>query len=314
MHSPARVVNKVIVLGGGSAGFMAAMALRAKVPGLRVTVIRSRDIGIIGVGEGSSFPLTRFLHQYLNVGQKKFFEVANPSWKLGLKFVWGRRPFFHYTFGSGLEHKLDGLPRGIGYYCDTGLEYFDPLAAMMTHDRAFPRGPDGRPQFHNYIAYHFENERLVRFLEGYAAALGVETLDDTVVEVRQDDRGIAGLVLASGRTEEADLYVDASGFRSELLGKALGEPFVSFKSSLFCDRAVVGGWDRGPDEPIQPYTLAETMDAGWCWRIDHTGRINRGYVYSSSFISDEDAEREYRAKNPKVTNTRVVRFITGAYE
>jgi tryptophan halogenase len=94
-------VKSVIVLGGGSAGFMAAIALRAKLPHLDVRVIRSKDIGIIGVGEGSSFPLTRFLHQYINVGQKKFFQVANPTWKLGLKFLWGPRPFFNYTFGPG---------------------------------------------------------------------------------------------------------------------------------------------------------------------------------------------------------------------
>jgi tryptophan halogenase len=117
-------------------------------------------------------------------------------------------------------------------------------------------------------------------------------------------------VLASGAAVKADLYVDCSGFRSELLGRALGEPLVSFKSSLFCDRAVVGGWDR-TDEPIKPYTTAETMDAGWCWQIEHEHRINRGYVYSSSFLSDDEAEREFRAKNPKVGSTRIVKFVSG---
>ena len=102
--------------------------------------------------------------------------------------------------------------------------------------------------------------------------------------------------------------------RPLLLGKALGEPFVSFKRSLFCDRAVVGGWDRGRDEPIKPYTTCETMDAGWCWQIEHENRINRGYVYSSDFISDEEAEREFRAKNPKVGPTRIVRFVSGRYQ
>jgi tryptophan halogenase len=107
--------------------------------------------------------------------------------------------------------------------------------------------------------------------------------------------------------------VDCSGFGSVLLGKALGEPFESYKSSLFCDRAVVGGWQRGRSEPILPYTLCETMDAGWCWQIEHEHRINRGYVYSSGFISDEAAEREFRARNPKVGPTRIVKFISGRY-
>jgi tryptophan halogenase len=165
------------------------------------------------------------------------------------------------------------------------------------------------------VAYHVENEKFVRFLEEYAVALGVTIRDDTVTEVEQNEHGVAALRLESGQRETADLYVDASGFASVLLGKALGEPFQSYKSSLFCDRAVVGGWDRTAPEDmvIKPYTTCETMDSGWCWQIEHENRINRGYVYSSGFISDEDAEKEFRMKNPRVGPTRVVRFIAGRY-
>ena len=305
-------INKAVVLGGGSAGFMAAMALKAKLPHLKVLVIRSKDIGIIGVGEGSTYPLTRFLHQYIGVGPRKFFEIAQPTWKLGLKFLWGKRPSFHYTFGPGLESRVPTLPRNLGFYCEEGMDYYDPISAMMTHDRVFPRGSSGGPAMHNFIAYHFENEKFVRFLEGYAAAIGVEILEDTVTEALQSEQGIAALKLASGRTEPADLFVDSSGFISYLLGKTLGEPFISFKSSLFCDRAVVGGWAR-TDEAIKPYTTCETMNAGWCWQIEHETRINRGYVYCSDFISDDEAEREFCCKNPKVEMTRVVRFVSGRY-
>jgi tryptophan halogenase len=100
-----------------------------------------------------------------------------------------------------------------------------------------------------------------------------------------------------------------------LLGKTLAEPFVSYARTLFCDRAVVGGWDRKDPEDmvIKPYTTCETMNCGWCWQIEHENRINRGYVYSSGFISDEEAEKEFRMKNPKVGPTRMVRFISGRY-
>ncbi|HEY7117426.1 MAG TPA: tryptophan 7-halogenase, partial [Tepidisphaeraceae bacterium] len=91
------------------------------------------------------------------------------------------------------------------------------------------------------------------------------------------------------------------------------EPFIPFKSSLFCDRAVAGGWNR-TDEPIKPYTTCETMNSGWCWQIEHIGRINRGYVYASDFISDDDARTEFLARNPKVQNTRVVKFVSGRYQ
>ena len=313
------MVQKVLVLGGGSAGFMAALALKVKLPALQVRVVRSPDIGIIGVGEGSTVVLTEFLHKFLGVGRKKFHEVANPTWKLGLRFVWGPRPYFNYTFGPGLEVRAHrSLPKPTGFYCEDDVEYTDPYSAVMTHDRAFAR-KDGLPAFHEAVAYHFENERFVRFLEGAARACGVEVADDTVEHVLHDDGGVAGLALKSGTTETADLYVDASGFRSELLGGALGEPFVGYKSSLFCERAVVGGWDRKDspdpqDQIVKPYTTCETMDSGWAWQIEHEHRINRGYVYCPDFVTDEDAEREFRAKNPRVGPTRVVRFVSGRYQ
>lgn len=306
------MIAKVIVLGGGSAGFMAALAMKTRLPALDVLVIRSKDIGIIGVGEGSTVVLTKFLHQYLGVPPQQFFSVARPTFKLGLRFVWGTRPYFNYTFGPGPEIRLDGLRKPLGYYCDDDMEYADPFSALMTHDRVFERAPNGGPALHEGVAYHFENEKFVRFLEAHAVAVGVKILDDTVVNVTQDVGGITGLLMQSGDTQAADLYVDSSGFASVLLAKSLGEPFVSFKSSLFCDRAVIGGWDR-TDETIKPYTTCETMESGWAWQIEHEGRINRGYVYASDFINDDDAEKEFRRKNPKVGPTRVVRFVSGCY-
>ena len=147
-------------------------------------------------------------------------------------------------------------------------------------------------------AYHIENEKFVGYLERYATKIGVITEDDTVEHIPQDEHGITGLQLASGRKMTADLYADCSGFVSLLLEKTLGVPFRDFKRTLFNDRAVVGGWQR-TDEPIQPYTTAETMNSGWCWRIDHEGHINRGYVFSSDFISDEDADRRVHCEEPQ---------------
>jgi len=307
------IIRKIIVLGGGSAGLLAALALKTRLPRLDVLVIRSKEIGIIGVGEGSTPTLTSFLHGYLRIGLRRFFEVAQPTWKLGLKFLWGPRPHFYYPFGPGLDTKLKSLPKAVGFYCRDSIEDATPISAMMARNKVFPRTPDGAPQMHPTVAYHFENEKFVAFLEGAAAALGVRLIDETVVETPRDDRGIASLRLASGARETADLYVDCSGFASALLGKALGEPFIDFGASLFCDRALVGGWDREPGDPIRPYTTCETLESGWCWQIEHERRVNRGYVYCSGFISDEEAEREFRAKSPKAGPTRVVRFTSGRY-
>lgn len=307
------MIKQVLVIGGGSAGFMAALALKSKIPGLDITVIRSKDIGIIGVGEGSTTGLTRFLHQFLVVNPKKFHEQAEPVWKLGLKFLWGPRPSFNYSFGPGLDLRIEPLRKRVACYCDDNMDDAELFSAMMAQDRAFPRDNSGRMLMHPNFAYHVENEKFVAFLENFAAAVGIHIVEDTVDQVTQDESGITALLFKSGATRSADLYVDCSGFASLLLGKTLGEPFTSFKGTLFNDRAVVGGWARD-GEPIKPYTTCETMDSGWCWQIEHERRINRGYVYCSSFISDEDAEREFRGKNPKVGPTRVVRFVTGCYQ
>ena len=307
------MVRKVIVVGGGSAGFMAALGLKVKIPDLRVIVIRSKDIGIIGVGEGSTVPLTNFLHGFLKADFRMLLKLAQPTWKLGLKFKWGPRPYFYYPFGPQMDFTPHVLPRNIAYYCYGDMEHATVETSLMSQDRVFFPDKDGKPRLHNNIAYHFENEKFVSYLEAFATHAGVEIVEDTIRSVRQDESGVAELMLASGKSESADLYVDCSGFKSLLLGETFGEPFVSYGNTLFCDRAVVGGWAR-TTEPIHPYTTSESMNTGWCWQIEHVNRINRGYVYSSGFISDEDAEREFREKNPKVGPTRVVKFISGRYQ
>jgi tryptophan halogenase len=308
-----KVVKKVVVLGSGTAGLVAAASLRKTVPDISVTVLRSKDIPIIGVGEGTTLSVTDFLHDYLKVPSAQFFDIARPTWKLGIRFNWGPRKAFYYPFVSSVDAYVPGVPHPIGFYCHDQLDYVDPWSALMAHDKAFPRGPHGAPMMAGRkFAYHFENERLVDYLERYTAAAGVATMEGTVVDVRRDEFGVTGLVLKTGDIVEADLFIDSSGFVSTLLGQAMQEPFVSFKSTLFCDRAVVGGWDR-TGEPIKPYTTCDTLTAGWSWRIEHETRINRGYVFSSEFISDEAADAEFRKLNPKVTSTRIVKFRSGRY-
>ena len=212
-----------------------------------------------------------------------------------------------------MDWKWSNLSKSNGYYCDDDMTYADVPSALMSHNKAFVRQPNGDPLLGKDFGYHIENEKFVGFSESKANEFGVVVMDDTVSRIEQDDHGITALHLASGSRLTADLYVDCSGFCSELLGKTLGVPFISFKSSRFCDRAVAGSWAR-TTEPVQPYTTSESMQCGWCWQIEHHQRIIRGYVYSSDFISDEDAEREFRAKVPKVEKTRIVKFVSGRYQ
>lgn len=307
------MIQSVLVVGGGSAGLLAALILKKRFPALPVTVVRSSEMGVIGVGESTTVAIPRILHGYLELDPSEFYRKVLPSWKLGIRFLWGSRPFFDYTFGQQLDWKWDELSRPNGYYCDEDFSYVDASSALMSHNKAFARQQNGLPHVQPNFGYHIENRRFVSYLEEMAIVRHIEVIDAEVTGATQDDRGVTGVTLADGRTLTADLYIDCTGFRSMLIRDTLGEPYRSFQSTLFCDRAVVGTWQR-EDEEILPYTKAETMSAGWCWQIDHPDCIMRGNVYSSAFISDEDAEQEFRTKNPKVTGTRIVRFSSGRHE
>ncbi|MFI4860952.1 MAG: tryptophan 7-halogenase [Phycisphaerales bacterium JB063] len=311
------MIESALVLGGGSAGFLAAITLAKKVPGLKVRVVRSPSIGVIGVGEGTTAAFPRHLFNYLGLDAADFYRTVQPTWKLGIRCIWGSGPDFFYPFAEEFARPIEGLTKKPGFYdAPEGTNWLGPTSALMAKGKVFARQPDGKPDLNTPHAFHIENELLVGYLEKTARSLQVEILDATVTSVEtgptrasgREETGVAALVLDSGERLESDLYVDASGFRSTLLGEALGVGRVSYRDSLFCDRAVIGRWER-TEEPTPAYTTAETMDHGWAWQIEHERWINRGYVFSSAFTSDDEAEAELRRKNPKLTgDTRVVGF------
>ena len=309
------MIQNVLVLGAGSAGLIAAISLKRKIPQLNVLVVRSPAIGVIGVGESTTPNFPRHLFEYLGISRKRFYELAKPTWKLGIRFLWGERGRFDYTFNLQLDSHYADLPKPTGYYCDEDFNSVSLPGALMRQDMAFPRQQDGSPDIHPWHAFHIENKLFIEILEVVAREQGVQVTDGKVTGSERCEAGIKAVHLEDGRRLEADLFLDASGFRSELLGKAMEEPFVSFDKSLFCDRAVIGGWERGPEEPILPYTTAETMDSGWAWRIDHEHLVNRGYVYCSQAISDEDAAEEFQRKNPKARlEPKIVKFRSGYFK
>ena len=305
-------ISSIAVLGAGSAGLMAALTLKKKLPLLDVRVTRSQDIGIIGVGEGTTVVFPRHFFEYLKMKPKDFYAEAEPTWKMGIRFLWGPRKVFYYTFSFEFEKRLPELTRNNGFYYDEQFPWMGQASAFMAHGKVFPRQPNGLPHFHNNHAFHIENKKLVSWLENRCRDAGVIIKDATVTAEKRGE-GIAALITETGERITADLYIDASGFRSELLSRTLGESYLSYSDALFCDRAVIGGWQR-TTEPILPYTTAETMDAGWSWQIEHESFINRGYVYASNAISDEQATQELLGKNPKISTTpRVVKFRSGRY-
>jgi tryptophan halogenase len=307
------MIRKVLVLGAGSAGLLAAISIKRKIPQLDVQVVRSRSISVIGVGEATTPNFPRHLFEYLGISRKKFYAMAQPTWKLGIKFLWGLRGRFDYTFSPQLDIQYGDLAKPAGFYCEESFDNISLPGALMRQEMAFPREASGAPAIHPWHAFHIENKKFIEVLELVAREQDIQIIDGQLAGVSHGPAGIAAIDLEDGRRLAADFFIDASGFRSELLGKALAEPFVSFGSSLFCDRAVIGGWKRA-DEKLQPYTTAETMDCGWAWRIDHEKIINRGYVYCSGAISDTAAAEEFHRKNPRITDpAQIVKFRPGCY-
>lgn len=292
---------RVVVLGGGSAGWITACLLAKEWGAAQVTVIESPEIGIIGVGEGST-PQLKALFDHLGIAEAEWMVACDATFKLGIRFHgWSER--------SGFETYFHPFPGPVDLHTEPG---FTRNCALARRGFQVPAHPDGwflatrlanegkRPHpasnfpFPPSYGYHFDAYKLGAFLRDWSVGQGVTHLARKVEEVALTPEGdVAALVLGGGDRIEGDIFVDCSGFRSLIMQQALGEPFVSYAEGLFNDRAVVLPTAAPTD--FRPQTEAHAMRAGWRWSIPLTVRTGNGYVYSSRFLSDAEAEAELRA-------------------
>ncbi|ABC62729.1 tryptophan halogenase family protein [Erythrobacter litoralis] len=292
----------VVVLGGGSAGWITACLLHRQwsEKGGSVTVVESPEIGIIGVGEGSTPQLKAFFDQ-LGIAESEWMPACNATYKLGIRFNgWSERAGFesyYHPFPGPID--LHSEPGFIGN-CMLARHQIDVaahpddwfLATHLSEAGKSPIAAENFPFAPSY-GYHFDAYALGAFLRDWAVKRGVvhRPLKVTAVE-RADDGDIAALLCEGGERIEGDLFVDCSGFRAMLAEQELGATFLPFAENLFNDSAVV--LPTGHGAPFKPQTEATAMRAGWRWSIPLTTRVGNGYVYSSKYISNEDAEAELR--------------------
>jgi 2-polyprenyl-6-methoxyphenol hydroxylase-like FAD-dependent oxidoreductase len=311
--------ERIVVLGGGTAGWMAALALVTGQPRSSVTLVESEEVGIVGVGE-ATFPSIRAFHDIVGVDEAAFLRATNGTYKLGIHFCdWHERgsDYFH-TFGDfGPVAGPDALwgqyrraqAGNAGRVGALGEQCLPTVMAM--HGRFCLPAPEKGARF-NY-AYHFDATLYAGFLRGLAESRGARRVEGKVVDVvRRADGAVASLRLADGREIAGDLFIDCSGFASLLLGRTLDEPFVDFSRWLPVDRA----W-ACPAEPTDanptPYTRSTALEAGWAWRIPLQNRTGHGHVFSSRYI-DEDKAREQllaQMEGKPLAEPRLLRFTTG---
>ncbi|MGN6208647.1 tryptophan halogenase family protein [Asticcacaulis sp.] len=316
-------LKKVVIVGGGTAGWMAA-ALLAKLAkkGLEIELVESEEIGTIGVGEATIPAIKRFNH-LLELDETDFIRSTQATFKLGIEFInWGREgDSYIHGFGKiGQDlgwlrmHQYWLKMRGTGQVSDRFADYSINTAAAYAN-RFMRARPDMKASPLNDIAYayHFDAGLYALYLRKYSEALGVKRTEGKVVKVNQraTDGFIEGVVLESGAVVEGELFIDCSGMRALLIEQTLGAGYEDWSHWLPCDRAVAVPCTSAGD--LLPYTRSIAHKSGWQWRIPLQHRIGNGHVFSSRYIGDDEATAVLMGNldGEPLAEPRVIRFRTG---
>lgn len=314
---------KVVIVGGGSAGWMTAAYLsKALDRGVDIQLVESSNIGTVGVGE-ATFSTIRLFFEFLGLQEEDWMYQCNASYKLAIRFVdWNaeRRHFYHpfqrfdSVDGTSIIEwwlKLKGDTEPFDYSCfsvpavcdaqksprfENGCVFDSKVDAYLSSDDPDKALLLEELKIQYPYAYHFDASLIAKFMSEYARKRGVRQVIDDVLEVKLTENGFIHAI----RTEkhgliEGDLFIDCTGFRGLLINKTLNEPFISFSESLPCDSAIALQVPSYPEvEGMNPYTTATALSAGWVWNIPLFHRTGTGYVYCGAFQSPEAAEQEFR--------------------
>ena len=316
-----RRLRSIVIVGGGSAGWMTAAALsKAVSPRCAITLIESDEIGTVGVGEATIPPIKTF-NQMLGLNEAEFLKRTQGSFKLGIEFVgWGQQGhrYFHPFGPHGLPFDLAPLHqhwlRGRHRPGAPGLDEYSMAWAAASRGRFSPPVADPRNVLSTFdYAYHFDAGLYARYLREHSEARGVLRLEGKVVhtQLRAKDGFVEQLRLDDGRTVAGDLFIDCSGFRGLLIEEALHTGYEDWRHWLPCDRALAVPCARAGE--FTPYTRSTARAAGWQWRIPLQHRTGNGHVYCSDFISDDEAAATLLANldGPALGSPRPLRFTTG---
>ncbi len=321
-------VKKILIVGGGTSGWLAANYLARKLGGVEISLIESRDIPTIGVGE-ATIPPIRTVMAALGVEEAEFMRAASATFKIGLKFNnWLHAPdkpndvvhSYYHVFGN--FGQLNGDPMAAYWVLDKNrgdtsfVDYSMVEGGVCDGGRAPKRTSD--KQYHGPIqyAYHFDAGKLVDFLKEYGKKQGVKHLIGNVTEAILKKNGdIDHLATKELGDLDADLFIDCTGFGAHLIEKKLGTDYTDLTDVLFCDSAVALQVPyKDAKQKINPYTTVTAQPEGWTWDIPLNNRRGIGYVHSSKYTEPDEAERilrQYIGDDADGLEARHLRFRTG---
>lgn len=319
-------IKKIAIVGGGTAGWMAANHLGVELandPDIEITVIESKDVPVIGVGEGTVPRIKETLDRF-GISEVAMLASCDTTFKTGIKFSnWMSAEsgdgFYYHPFSSPFPQGFDVTDHWLSQnadYCFSTLSESYPLSEQDCCPKRTSSG--------SYVgvvdyAYHFNAGKFSELIAGNAKQrFGVKHKFATVKDVLLcEDGGIGSLVYSDGDSEEFDFYLDCSGFSAVLLGGALDTPFEDKSDRILTDSALVFQEPSAEDVAIHPYTTAHAHKAGWIWDIPLTTRRGLGCVYASKYMSDEEALGElskYVGRQLQLENVRKIPMKIGFRE
>jgi tryptophan halogenase len=317
-----RKIRKIVIVGGGTAGWMTAASLARKAAGLQYSIelVESEEIGTVGVGEATIPPICVF-NAALGINEAQFMRATQATFKLGIEFAdWHHRGHaYMHPFGQfGAEmngvyfHHFWLRHRAGGGAMEPGVFNANVLASYSGR-YGRPRADDRLPLPPMPYAFHFDAGLYAVFLRRMAEAEGVKRIEGKIVNVTQngEDGFIESVQLADGRVLPGDLFIDCSGFRGLLIEQTLHAGYDDWSRWLPCDRAMAVPCERV--QATTPYTRATAQEAGWQWRIPLQHRTGNGYVYCSQFLGDDEAARGLltRLDGAPLAEPRPLRFVAG---
>ncbi|HZW16821.1 MAG TPA: tryptophan halogenase family protein [Brevundimonas sp.] len=317
-----QTIKRILIVGGGTAGWMTAALLSKLFQGrYEITLIESEAIGIVGVGE-ATIPAIKKYNELVGLDETEFMQRTNGSFKLGVQFVdwWKQGHSYIHGFGPiGRDlgwlrcHQYWLKMHGLGRASDFANYSINTAAALENKfTRADPKMTNS-PIGHIAHAFQFDASLYARYLRGLAEAHGVQRREGKVADValRGEDGFVQSVTMEDGEVIEADLFVDCSGFRGLIIEQAMKTGYEDWSRWLICDRAMAVPCAR--IEPFTPYTRATARSSGWQWRIPLQHRTGNGHVYSSAHIDDDEAERVLLANldGEQLAEPNRLRFLPG---